>query len=121
MRAWAISLIALGAVVGSYNDEPSERQMQLAFEDMLALQVRNALEFADESGGPEAVARIRENKTDRFAIKSFAKIKCRTGLEGSGHLCDFRVDIDLINGGFERTLTGRFVGGPHGLVFAERT
>ncbi len=120
MRAWIVPLVALGAVVVSANDEPSERQMRLAFEDTLVLQVQNALDFAQEAGGEEAVLRIRQNGTDRFTVNAFEKLRCQPEPGRSNYICDFRVDIDLVNGALQRTLTGRFHSGPQGLVFADK-
>jgi hypothetical protein len=112
MKLWAIPVVVAGALMGAPgfgSNEPSERAMQIAFEDALSLQVRNALEFAAENGGPEALATIRENGTDMFTVSAFRKLKCRQ--QGAhDHRCDFHVDLDLSNGRFERTISGRFVG-----------
>jgi hypothetical protein len=117
MRTCIISLVALGALIAGPGDEPSERQMRLAFQDRLALQVRNALEFADETGGADAVALIHNNGTDHFAIDAFQKLKCLPESGSPAYRCDFWVGIGLVNGTLERTLSGRFLGGPKGLVF----
>ena len=48
--------------------------------------------------GPEAVARIREARTDAFEIKSFRKLACRPSAGEPGHMCDFAVEIDTVAG-----------------------
>jgi hypothetical protein len=116
MKLWAIPVLAAAMLVTDAGDEPSERQMRRAFEGLLSLQVRNALEFAEDAGGAEAVARIRENGTDAFMVNAFQKVRCRPQAGTAVYLCDFRVEIGLISGPLERNLTGRFFGGPHNLV-----
>lgn len=100
-------------------DEPNERDMRLAFEDALALQVQNAMDFAAESGGPEAIAAIREKGNDRFTINAFQKLKCAREAQGDSHVCEFSVDIGLSNGPLQKTLTGRFSAGSRGLIFLQ--
>lgn len=117
MRAYLIPLVAAGAVLGTSVDEPSERQMRTAFEGALALQVRNALDFAEESGGPEAAARIRNSGMDRFAVRTFRKIECQRD-ERPGYACAFAVEIGLVDRDLQHRLSGRFLTGPGGLVFA---
>ena len=58
----------------------------------------------------------------RFAGGEKPSIKDLDGLvvaspDERGHVCDFEVDIGLVNGPLQRTLTGRFLNGPGGLVF----
>ena len=112
-------VIAAGLFFATSSDEPSERQMQLAFENALSVQVRNALEFANEAGGPDAVAEIRRNGTDRFDVNAFQKLKCEALPGKSGYLCNFRVDLRLVTGPMERALTGRFQSGNNGIVFVD--
>lgn len=117
MRLWILPLIAVGLVAGGRdNGEPTEQQMRAAFEHSLALQIRNALEFAQEAGGPEAVAAIRDNGTDRYTINNFRKLRCRTA--GTEFVCDFAVDIGLVNGPMQQTLSGRFKRHDETLVFS---
>jgi hypothetical protein len=121
MKLWAIPAVIAAALIcasGAPLDEPSERDMRAAFEGVLSLQVRNALEFAAESGDVEAVEKIRENRTDVFAVSGFRKLKCEPQANG-GHRCDFHVDLDLSSGRLERTLSGRFTGGANGLSYAQ--
>lgn len=101
----ALSVAAPAATGG----EPSEMQMRLAFEDTLTRQVRNALDFAAEMGGPAAVAAIRDKGFDRFRIASFRKRACRPVADSGGHICEFTVNIELVSGRMERVIVGRFV------------
>lgn len=118
MRALILSLVAAGAVAGVYSDEPSEREMRNAFEGTLALQVRNALDFASESGGSGAVARIRDNGMDRFAVNSFRKLDCARDAKKTGYVCTFIVDLGLANGAMQGKITGRFMPAQAGYVFS---
>ncbi len=118
MRLWIIPVFALSVVAGGNpGDEPSEQQMRMAFEGSLAAQVRNALDFAREAGGDEAVTKIRENGMDRYTLNAFQKLNCRAD-DGSAHVCEFAVDVGLVNGPLRKTISGRFIKGPDGLVFA---
>lgn len=121
MKLWAIPAAITAALIctsGAPLNEPSERDMRAAFEGVLSLQVRNALDFAAESGGADTLDKIRENRTDLFAISAFRKLKCETEAAG-GHRCDFHVDLSLSSGRLERTLSGRFVGGTDGLRYMQ--
>ena len=118
MRLWIIPLFAVGVVAGSNPTyEPSEYQMRAAFEGSLAAQVRNALEFAREAGGDEAVTKIRENGMDRYILNAFRKLNCRVQHDGSAHVCDFAVDVGLVNGPLQTTITGRFSKSGNGFAF----
>ncbi len=119
MKLFAMSMVVAGVLAGVPGwqpGEPSERDMQLAFEGALAIQVRNAIDFAGEAGGPEAITAIRENGTDQFAVSAFRKLKCQRDA-GRTHRCDFQVDLDLSNGKFERKLSGHFVKDAQGLRY----
>lgn len=119
MRVWIIPLFAVSVVAGSNPTyEPSEQQMRVAFEGSLATQIRNALDFVREAGGDEAVTRIRENGMDRYTLNAFQKLNCRAQDDGSAHVCEFAVDVGLVNGPLQKTISGRFIKGPDGLVFA---
>jgi hypothetical protein len=111
-------LFAVAVVAGSHPTyEPSEYQMRAAFEGSLAAQVRNALEFAREAGGDEAVRKIRENGMDRFTLNAFQKLNCRAD-DGAAHICEFAVDVGLVNGPLQKTISGRFIKASDGYVFA---
>ena len=119
MKVLMVPLIVMGAIAGELNLEPNEAQMRAAFEQTLAKQVRSAIDFATESGGPQAADAIRINGTHRFEVRAFQKRACvrLTGLRG--YRCEFSVDIDVMNGLLQRSLAGRFFAGPQGLMFAQ--
>jgi hypothetical protein len=117
MRLWIVPLLAIGVIAGSDpGDEPSEYQMRAAFEGALAAQVRNALEFAREIGGDEAVMKIRESGMDRYTLNAFQKLNCRMD-DGAAHVCEFAVDVGLVNGPLQKTITGRFNKSENGFSF----
>ena len=117
MRVLIIPLAAVVLVFGSASDEPTEHQMRGAFESSLAAKVRGALEFVAETGGPEAVDKVRQNGTDRFYINAVEKRECARYADGLGHVCTFTIQIDLVNGALRGTMTGRFFTAPGGLAF----
>ena len=118
MRVLTIPLIVMSAVAGELSEEPDEAQMRGAFEQTLASHVRNAVAFAAESGGSEAVQQIQENGTGRFEVRAFQKRACAHMVQQHGFRCDFSVAIDVVNGSLQHTLSGRFYAGPQGLMFA---
>lgn len=126
MRDWIIPLFAVGVMAGSNPTyEPSEMQMRAAFEGSLAAQVRNALEFAREAGGEEAVAKIRAGGMDRFNLNAFQKLNCQAdggrmagGRAGDlAHVCAFTIDVELVNGLLQKTISGRFSKRGNGFEF----
>jgi hypothetical protein len=122
MRVWTLPVVALGVTMASLSvdDQPGERAMRSAFEASLVAQVQNALEFVAETGGQDAVSKLREAGTDYFAIRSFRKLYCISG-EKAGHLCSFAVDIGVRDGSLQQILLGRFVQRDDGLVFTNDT
>ena len=113
MRGWIIPLFAVAVVLGSNPSyEPSEGQMRAAFEGSLAMAVRNALDFARESGGDEAVTKIRDSGMDRYTLNAFQKLHCQAqdGTQDgrAAHVCEFAVDVELVSGLLQKTITGRF-------------
>jgi hypothetical protein len=108
-------LVGVLAVTGS--DEPSAADMRSAFQARLGAQVQSVLDFVAETGGEEALARVRTARTDAFDIRSFTKLDCAPSLRASGHVCEFAVRIGVVTGELEATVTGRFYAGPRGLVF----
>jgi hypothetical protein len=120
MRVWSMSTLLVGMVaVTGYSDEPSEAAMQHAFQATLAAEVRSALDFVAATGGEQALAKIRAARTDAFAIRSFTKLACAPSQHPGGHVCGFSVRIGVVTGEIDRTMTGRFYDGPHGLEFVE--
>lgn len=119
MRLWTVPIVALSVAVVSISDEPSERAMRAAFETNLASQVQNALDFVAETSGPDAVAKVREAGTDRFAINTFHKLGCQRG--DRGYVCRFAVDIGVVDGNVREELVGRFFQRDDGLAFSHDT
>jgi hypothetical protein len=97
--------------------EPNEAAMRQAFASDLAEGIDAVLAFVAQTGGPQALARIRQAHTDTFDIRAFRKVDCRRSGGKPGHLCDFVVAVDTIAGPIERTVSGRFFVGPDGLAF----
>jgi hypothetical protein len=119
MKVLVVPLIVLGAVAGELNLEPNEAQMRGAFEQALAKQVRSAVDFVTQNGGSQAADAIRQNGMDRFEVRSFKKRACARVAGQPSYRCEFSVDIEVVNGSFQRTLAGRFFAGPQGLMFAQ--
>jgi hypothetical protein len=118
MRVWTLPAVVL-AVATTFplvDNQPSERAMRDAFEASLAAQVRNALDFLAESGGPEAVAKAREAGTDQFRIQAFRKLYCRTD-DKAGHVCAFAIRIDVRDGSLQQIRLGRFLPQDDALAF----
>ncbi len=121
MRVLGIPFVILGvlAATGSTSsDEPSEAAMRAAFETRLTAQVSSVLDFVAETGGDEALEKIRAARTDEFAIRRFKKLDCGRSAARPGYVCTFAVQVGVVSGVLEETMTGRFVEGPRGLVFA---
>ncbi len=119
MKVLMVPLIVMGAVAGDLTVEPSEAQMRGAFERTLAKQVRSAVEFVAQNGGPQAADAIRLNGTDRFEVRAFEKRICARVTGRASFRCEFIVDIGVVNGSFRRALAGHFFAGPKGLMFAQ--
>jgi len=117
MRLWAIPIVTLAVVTATVSDEPSEGAMRAAFAASLSAQVQNALDFVAEASGEDARDKIKAAGTDRFEIRAFRKLECMHSDGKSGYVCGFAVDIGVIGGEFQQTLTGRFFRGPDGLAF----
>lgn len=119
MKVLVVPLIVLGAVAGELSLEPNEAQMRAAFEQTLTKQIRSAVEFATQSSGLQAADAIRQSGMDRFEVRSFKKRACTRVAGRPSYRCEFSVDIDVVNGSFQRTLAGHFFAGPQGLMFAQ--
>jgi len=99
--------------------EPTEQQMRQAFEDYLTGLVSHTLAFIAESGGSEAVRKVRQSGNDRFEVGFFRKFECSRSPRATDYVCGFAVDVKVTNGAIERTLSGRFAASPNGFVFAD--
>lgn len=115
MRVLGFPLVAAGVLAGTTSNEPTERQMRGAFEAALSGFVRNALEFAAETAGQQAVAQVRLAGTDRFDIRAFEKRDCLRAAAASEFVCALR-SISICRT-LRRALSGRFVAGANGLVY----
>jgi hypothetical protein len=117
MRAFFIPTVLVGLLAVTGSDEPSEATMRAAFATTLSAQVQSALDFVAETGGPEALDKVRAARTDEFEIRSFTKLDCALSVSKPGHFCEFTVRVAVVGGLLEHTMTGRFYAGPRGLVF----
>ena len=66
MRVLMLPIAAVGMIFFLHTDEPSESQMRAAFERSLAAEVADTMAFIGESGGREAVERVRIVGNDLF-------------------------------------------------------
>jgi hypothetical protein len=114
MRLFLWPLIAANLVAADKPVEPTESAMRSAFEMRLTQDVRNALAYVAETAGEEGVERVRAAGTDQFAIRTFRKHDCVTS--EAGHLCDFEVELAVVNGMIQQTVKGRFLSGPAGAL-----
>ena len=117
MRVAGFSIVVLGALTATGSEEPSEAAMRAAFETTLAAQVQSAVDFAVETGGQEALDRIRAAHTEEFDIRDFRKLDCSRSVAQIGHVCEFAVRIGVVSGTLRRKVIGRFYTGSRGLVF----
>jgi hypothetical protein len=117
MRIITLPVVLAGVLAVSGSDEPSAAEMRSAFQATLAAQVQSVLDYVAETGGKEALARVRTARTDAFDIRSFTKLDCAASIRGPGHVCAFAVRIGVVGGELQATVTGRFYAGPRGLVF----
>jgi hypothetical protein len=118
MKALLLPLVAVGVIVFLHTIEPTENQMRSAFERSLAAEVADTMAFVGESGGREAVERVRMAGNDRFEIRDFHKVDCQPTAMKSGFDCAFAVNIALATGPMQRSLKGRFYNTPEGIQFA---
>jgi hypothetical protein len=117
MHMFVVGLLAATTLSGVGISEPSEQAMRTAFATNLANGVKATLGYVTETGGPEALTRIQQARTDEFEIRGFRKIACRPADDAPGHLCDFVVEVDTVAGPLERAIAGRFFVGPCGLTY----
>ena len=117
MRILTLPTVLVGVLAVSGSDEPSAAEMRSAVEARLTAQVQSVLDYVAETGGEEALARVRAARTDVFDVRSLTKLDCTTSADKPGHLCEFVVRIGVVSGELQATMTGRFYTGPRGLVF----
>ena len=118
MRVLVLPIAAVAVIFFLHTNEPTENQMRNAFERSLAAEVADVMAFVGESGGREAVERVRLAGNDRFEIRNFSKVDCQPMAMKSGFDCAFTVNIALANGPMQRSLKGRFHDSPQGIQFA---
>jgi hypothetical protein len=111
MRLFLLPIIA-SLFAAEQPVEPSENAMRTAFESRLTQDVQNALAYVAETAGEEGLERVRAAGTDQFAIRGFRKQTCSPG--ETGYVCDFDVELTVVNGMIQQSLKGRFVAGPAG-------
>ena len=117
MRILMLPAVLVGALAMPGSDEPSAADMRSAVQATLAAQVQSVLDYVAETGGEEALARVRAAQTDAFDIRSLTKLDCTTSADKPGHLCEFAVRVGVVTGELQATMRGRFLAGPRGLVF----
>lgn len=110
MRIFLVPLIALALGPAEQGrPEPGEIAMRSAFEATLHTDVQNVLEFLQETAGPQAVERVRTAGMDRFEVRSFRKLGCTR--DTRGHVCNFSVEVSVVNGEIAQTMRGHFRAG----------
>lgn len=118
MRLFLLPTIVASLFAADQPVEPSEHAMRAAFEFRLTEDVNNALAYVAETSGIEGVQRVRAAGTDQFAVRSFKKQSCSRA--EAGHVCDFAVEVAVVNGMIQQTIKGRFLIGPAGqLTFVQ--
>lgn len=116
MRILTLPAVLAGALAVSGSDEPSAAEMRSAVQATLA-QVQSVLDYVAETGGEEALARLRAARTDEFDVRALTKLDCTASADRPGHLCAFAVRVGVVTGELQATMRGRFLAGPRGLVF----
>ena len=117
MQRFFVALVAATAWSDVGLIEPSEHEMREAFASDLRQGIREVLSYVEQTGGEEAVRRIREARTDAFGLRGFRKGGCRPSDGKPGHICDFAIEVDTVAGPIETSSAGRFFVGPFGLAF----
>ena len=117
MRILTLPAVLAGVLAVSGSDEPSATDMRSAFQATLTAQVQSVLDYVAETGGEEALAKVRAARTDEFDIRSFTKLDCAASARQPGHVCEFAVRVGVVTGELQATMRGRFFASPRGLVF----
>jgi len=121
MHRFFVALVAAAAWSDAGSDlgfvEPGEHAMREAFALNLQQRVRQVLAYVEQTGGEDAVRRVREARTDAFRLLDFRKVECRRSEDRTGHICDFAVEVDTVAGPIGKSIKGRFFNGPYGLAY----
>lgn len=117
MRILTLPAVLAGALAVSGSNEPSAAEMRFAVQATLTAQVQSVLDYVAETGGEEALARLRAARTDEFDVRALTKLDCTASADRPGHLCAFAVRVGVVTGELQATMRGRFLAGPRGLVF----
>jgi hypothetical protein len=121
MHIFGVALLAATMLSNASFHEPSEDAMREAFAADLSYGVQAVLSYVAQTGGEQALARIRAAHTDAFEILSFRKGACRPSEDrpgqDRGYVCEFAVEIDTVAGPIVRSTAGRFHVGPCGLAY----
>jgi hypothetical protein len=117
MHRLFVALVAVTAWSDGGFIEPSESAMREAFASDLRQGVRQVLSYVEQTGGEEALRRIREARTDAFGLRGFRKVECRPSAGKPGHICNFAVEVDTVAGPIEKSIAGRFYIGSGGLAY----
>jgi hypothetical protein len=117
MRIMTLPAVLVGVVAATGSNEPSAAEMRSAVQATLTAQVHSVLDYVAETGGEEALARVRAAHTDAFDIRALTKLDCTSSADKPGHLCAFAVRVAVVTGELQATMRGRFLAGPRGLVF----
>jgi hypothetical protein len=80
MRALIVPFMAVGVIICAHTNNPTENEMRSAFERRLASEVADAMTLDSETGGSEALDRVRAARSDRFEIHDFRKNDCQPTL-----------------------------------------
>jgi hypothetical protein len=117
MHTFFVALVAAAAWSDVGVIEPSEDAMRDAFASDLRQGVRQVLSYVEQTGGDEAVRRIREARTDAYELRGFRKGECRPSEGKPGYICEFAVEVDTVAGPIEKSIAGRFYIGPCGFMY----
>ena len=117
MRVLMVPAVLVGVFAVPGSNEPSVAEMRSAVQATLTAQVQSVLDYVAETGGEEALTRVRAARTDTFDIRAFTKLDCTSTADKPGHLCDFTLRVGVVTGELQATMRGRFYAGPGGLVF----
>src|SRR5262249_7058258 len=93
MRVLTLPAVLVGVFAAPGSAEPRAAEMRSAVQATLTAQVQSVLDYIAETGGEEALARVRAARADTFDIRSFTKLDCTTSPDRPGHLCEFALRV----------------------------